>query len=189
MVAGIRALLQKVEAEQPAIVLGVANAKSAAGFTRLLKFDFLGPLSLTLLAPWSTPTPSVRRAVRLEMQTLKWRAARPGTDTYCAPGAGAVFRRVTHFGCPLDGVLTVRAPEFTVTEAALPRRPRSSRLPAPRLYASFGAPPGRGLRVPDALRPSPLNYICRSLAKEVDRAMLVEFLTARRFEFIDFDVL
>jgi hypothetical protein len=189
MIAGIRTLLQKVEAAGPAVLLGVANANSAAGFTRLLKFASLGPLSLTLLPPWQPPRVSVPRAVRLEAQTLKWRAGRPGTDTYCGARGGLVMRRIAHLGLPLDGVLTADAPAPVLAEAALASRPRSSWLPAPRLYASFAAPVGGGLPIPDRLKPSPLHYIFRSLAKGVDQAALAGFLAGRRFEFIDFDVL
>jgi len=189
MIAGIRTLLQKVEAAGPAIVLGVANANSAAGFTRLLKFDSLGPLSLTLLPPWQAPRVTVPRAVRLEAPTLQWRAKRPGTDTYATARGGQALRRIQHLGVPLDGVLTAGADPAVLAASGLPSRPGTSWLPAPRLYASFGARVGGGLAVPDRFKPSPLRYICRSLAKAIDRGTLADYLMVRRFEFIDFDVL
>jgi len=189
MIAGIRTLLRSVEAKGPAIVLGVANAKSAAGFEQLLGFRSLGPLSLTLLPPWRVPSPAVPRAVRLEASTLLWRGKRPGTDTYASSHGEQVLRRVRHLGVPLDGVLTTQVPQTMLSETGLTNRSGLWRLPAPRLYASFGGPIRGGVAVPSRLRPSPLRYICRSLAKSVDNTVLADFLAVRRFEFIDFDVL
>ena len=58
----------------------------------------------------------------------------------------------------------------------------------PRLYAGFGGRVGRGLPVPERLRPSPLAYIFRVLGDKDAAEPIHRLLLTRRFEFFDFDV-
>jgi hypothetical protein len=189
MILGLRALLQQLAAAQPSLVLGVANAKSMVGFTRLLRFESLGRLSLQFFPPGRLPPSGVPRAVRLDEDFVRWRISRPGADTYASRERGAVLRRITHHGVPLDGVLSVDLPAQWLAKLAFRPRVLGWWPAAPRLYATFGPGAEAGFAVPERLRPSQLNYICRSLAPDVDAAALSRFLLERRFEFIDFDVM
>jgi hypothetical protein len=47
---------------------------------------------------------------------------------------------------------------------------------------------GRGVTVPGRVRPSPLEYIVRVLGDPGLMDPTARFLLARRFEFLDFDV-
>ena len=184
MVATARALFRGLQQEGPVCVLGVANEKSFQGFVKMLGFQPLGRLSLTAHAPATLPSPAAPRALAAGPEHLAWRAARPGVATFADPAAGALTVRLHHLGLPLDAVLSAGLPAATVAGLGLPRAARW----VPRLYAGFGGPGARGFAVPPRLRPSPLEYIVRVLG---DRALLdplTRYLAARRFEFLDFDV-
>jgi hypothetical protein len=105
-----------------------------------------------------------------------------------AAGRGAILRRIHFHGIPIDAVLSVGLPAESVARLGLPASPRAWLPAAPRLYATFPASAPAGFAVPERLRPSPLEYIYRLLADGVDAEALARFLSARRFEFLDFDV-
>jgi hypothetical protein len=183
MVATARALFRELQSEGPALVLGVANENSYQGFVRMLGFRPLGRLALTVHPPGSWPRPRTARALAADPPFLAWRAARPGLAAFAAPASGALTVRLRHHGLPLDAVLSSGLPAEWVRGLGLPQ----SAVWVPRLYAGFGGAAG-GVAVPSPLRPSPLEYIARVLG---DRALLdpiVRYLGARRFEFLDFDV-
>lgn len=183
MVATGRALFKRLQEEGPVLVLGVANENSFTGFVKMLGFRALGRLALRIHPPGTLPTPTSPRALASDARHLAWRAGRPGVRTFSVPRAGALLVRLRHLGLPLDAVLSTALPSEAVAGLGLPR---SAPL-LPRLYAGYGGASG-GLPVPDRFRPSPLEYIVRVLG---DRALLppVErYLAARRFEFLDFDV-
>lgn len=184
MVATARALFRQLQGEGRALVLGVANENSFQGFVRMLGFRSLGRLSLTFHPPGTLPTVHAPRALAHSVEQLAWRAARPGVAAYADPGRGALSVRLRHRGLPLDAVLSIELPEDTVRPLALPR----PAVYMPRLYASFGAPVGGGLAVPERLRPSPLEYIVRVLGGTALEEPVIRHLLARRFEFLDFDV-
>jgi hypothetical protein len=101
---------------------------------------------------------------------------------------GAILRRIHFHGVPIDAVLCVGLPEDSVSRLGLPGSPRALLPAAPRLYATFPASASAGFAVPDWLRPSPLEYIFRLLAPGADADAVARFLSERRFEFLDFDV-
>jgi Acetyltransferase (GNAT) domain len=184
MVATARALFRQLQAEGPVLVLGVANENSFQGFVRMLGFRSLGRLRLTAHPPGVLPKVTVPRALAAGPADLAWRASRPGIAAFAAPDGGAITVRLHYRGLPLDAVLSCGLPPAAVAGLSLPR-------PAwwvPRLYASFGGPIGRGMAVPDRARPSPLEYIVRVLGDSSLLEPTARFLLARRFEFLDFDV-
>lgn len=184
MVATARALFRQLQLEGPVLVLGVANENSFQGFVRMLGFRSLGRLALTGHAPGVLPRVTVPRALASGPAHLTWRASRPGVAAFAAPDSGAISVRLHYRGLPLDAVLSCGLSPDTVRGLGLPR-------PAwwvPRLYASFGGPVERGVAVPDRVRPSPLEYIVRVLGDPGLMDLTARFLLARRFEFLDFDV-
>lgn len=184
MVATTRALYKALQAEGRTLILGVANENSAQGFVKMLGFELLGALSLTVHAPGTLPAVDVPRALTVDRAQVAWRASRPGVSAFAVPGPGAVAVRLRHHGVPIDAVLTTGLPADIVAPAGL----RQASGWVPRLYAGFGGRVGRGLSVPDRLRPSPLAYIFRVLGDKVAMEPVSRLLRARRFEFFDFDV-
>jgi hypothetical protein len=184
MVATARALFRELQQQGPVLVLGVANENSFQGFVRMLGFGHLGRLSLTLHPPGTLPAVSAPRAVAPKPAYLAWRVARPGVAAYRDPERGALTVRLHHRGLPVDAVLSTALPEEMVRPLALPRPAKW----VPRLYASFGGPIGRGVPVPQRLRPSPLEYIVRVLGDASLTEPVTRHLLTRRFEFLDFDV-
>ena len=184
MVATTRALFRQIEAEGPALLLGVTNEKSFHGFVRMLGFRSLGRLLLTVQPPGVLPQTETPRALSTNIRQLTWRTQRPGVRAFAHPGHGALTARLHHFGMPLDAVLSIRLEPELVRQLDLP-------FPAfytPRLYASFGGPVRRGIRVPDRARPSPLEYVFRFLGDSNHTETIARHLGGRRFEFLDFDV-
>ena len=184
MVATTRALFREIEAEGPALLLGVTNEKSFQGFVRVLRFQSLGKLSLTMQPPGGLPRTRTPRALSTSTRQLAWRTQRPGVRAFAHPGQGALTVRLQHFGLPLDAVLSTGLDPEMVRPLALP-------LPAfytPRLYAGFGGPVSGGMKVPERARPSPLEYVFRYLGDSSLSETLARHLAGRRFEFLDFDV-
>ncbi len=184
MVATARALFRRLQEDGPVLVLGVANENSFQGFVRMLGFRSLGRLSLTFHAPGTLPAVGAPRALASGPAHLAWRAARPGAAAFADPARGAVTVRLRHRGLPLDAVLSTGLSSELLRGLALPR-PAAW---APRLYAGFGGPVGHGIAVPARLRPSPLEYIVRVLGDAALVDPVTRYLAARRFEFLDFDV-
>jgi hypothetical protein len=85
---------------------------------------------------------------------------------------------------PIDAVLTTGLTAELIGHLGLPQASGW----VPRLYAGFGGRVGRGLPVPERLRPSPLTYIFRVLGDKDATEPVHRLLLARRFEFFDFDV-
>jgi hypothetical protein len=184
MVATARALFRELMAEGPTLLLGVANEKSFQGFVRMLGFRSLGRLSLSLHLPGMLPEVAAPRAVRTDRAQLAWRTSRPGLNMFADAASGTLTVRLHHHGLPLDAVLSTGLSRDAVAPLALGR-------PAgwvPRLYAGFGGELQGGWKVPERLRPSPLEYIVRVLGDATLTEPVVRHLLARRFEFLDFDV-
>jgi hypothetical protein len=184
MVATARALFRQLQTEGPTVVLGVANENSVRGYVPMLGFQSLGRLALILHPPGFAPVIDAPRALATDAAYLAWRVARPGVKAYGDPAQGLVTVRLRHRGMPLDAVLSTGLPEALTRGLGLP----SPALWVPRLYASFGGRVGHGVAVPERLRPSPLEYIVRVLGDGPLAASVREYLLARRFEFLDFDV-
>jgi hypothetical protein len=184
MVATARALFRQLQAEGPTLLLGVANEKSFQGFVRMLGFRSLGRLALTMHGPGRLPVVATARALAADAAYLAWRTARPGAAVRGDPRGGALTVRLHHLGLPLDAVLTTGLPGEQIERLGLPRTVYWT----PRLYAAFGTPVEGGLNVPEWLRPSPLEYIARVLGDAALMDPVARYLAARRFEFLDFDV-
>jgi hypothetical protein len=184
MVATARALFRQLQEEGPALILGVANENSYQGFVRMLGFRSLGRLSLTFHPPGTLPATSAPRALASDPPYLAWRTERPGVAASRNPSRGALTVRLRHHGIPLDAVLSVGLPHAVIQRLALPR----AAVWTPRLYAAFGGPVLGGFAVPERLRPSPLQYIVRVLGDALLADPVIRYLGARRFEFLDFDV-
>ena len=184
MVATTRALYRHVQADGRVLILGVANENAAQGFVKLLGFRSLGPLSLTVHAPGMLPSIAAPRALADHQPQLAWRASRPGVTAYGDPAGGALTVRLRHRGVPLDAVLSTGLPGEAVSRLMLTR----PAIWVPRLYAGFGGRVGGGVAVPARFRPSPLAYIFRVLGDDALTQPLSRHLLARRFEFLDFDV-
>jgi hypothetical protein len=184
MVATGRALFRQLQQEGPSVVLGVANENSFQGFVRVLGFRSLGRLLLTLHPPGTLPRADAPRALAHDPAHLRWRTHRPGVAAYADLRRGAITVRLHHLGMPLDAVLSTGLPPEGVAALRLP----APAAWAPRLYAGFGSMRQGGIRVPDRLRPSPLEYIVRVLGEASWTERLTTHLATRRFEFLDFDV-
>jgi hypothetical protein len=184
MVATGRALFRQLQAEGRSIILGVANENSFQGFVRVLGFRALGRLSLSFHPPGTMVRAAAPRALAHDPAHLRWRTDRPGVKAYADLAHGAVTVRLHHLGVPLDAVLSVGLPGESVGQLGLPRAARW----LPRLYAGFGPGAAGGAAVPDRLRPSPLEYIVRVLGDATALESVSAYLAARRFEFLDFDV-
>jgi hypothetical protein len=184
MVATTRALYRALQVDGPALVVGITNENSALGFVRVLGFRSLGRLSLTVHAPGRWPVVEAPRALATSAAHLAWRTSRPGVTAFGDPRAGAFTVRLHHRGLPLDAVLSSGLPEDTVAPLALPRPSRV----VLRLYAGFGARVRGGWAVPEGVRPSPLEYVFRVFGDPSPTEAVEAYLRARRFEFLDFDV-
>jgi hypothetical protein len=183
-VATGRALFRQLQAEGRTLVLGVANENSFQGFVRMLGFRALGRLSLTIHLPGTLPQVGTARALADDATYLAWRTSRPGLRVAVDPDGGAITVRLRHHGLPLDAVLTTALPRNLAGGLRLPRAAGW----VPRLYAASGTRVGGGIPVPDRLRPSPLEYIVRVLGDAALTEPVARHLAARRFEFLDFDV-
>jgi hypothetical protein len=184
MVVTTRALYRHMQADGRVLILGVANENSAQGFVKMLGFRSLGPLSLTVHAPGMLPSIGAPRALADDQSQLAWRASRPGVTAYGDPAGGALTVRLRHRGVPLDAVLSTGLPADAVSRLGLARAASW----VPRLYAGFGGRVRGGVAVPARFRPSPLEYIFRVLGDDALTEPLTRHLQARRFEFMDFDV-
>jgi hypothetical protein len=184
MVATARALFRQLQSEGPSLVLGVANEKSFHGFVRLLGLKPLGRLSLTVHAPGTLPRVEAPRALASDTEYLAWRTHRPSVHAFSDCGSGTLMVRLRYRGFPLDAVLTTGLDREPVAQLKLSR-------PAPwtpRLFATFGTRVRGGMRIPERLRPSPLEYMFRVLGSPDLTEPVARYLAARRFEFLDFDV-
>jgi hypothetical protein len=184
MVATARALFRQLQDAGPTLVLGVANENSFQGFVRMLGFRSLGRLTLTIHPPATLPAAEAPRALALHPAQVEWRTSRPGVSAFADAMRGALTVRLRHHGFPLDAVLSTGLPRDLVGRLGLP----PAAAWAPRLYAGFGAPVRGGVAIPQRLRPSPLEYIVRVLGDAALLEPVARYLAARRFEFLDFDV-
>jgi hypothetical protein len=184
MVATTRALFKHIQADGPALLLGVTNEKSFQGFVRMLGFRRLGPLSLTFHPPGTLPQALVPRALSTNTQQLTWRTRRPGVPASGHRGRGALLARLHHHRIPIDAVLTTGLQPDAIESLGL----GDAAVWTPRLYASFGGAVRGGVPVPHRLRPSPLEYVFRVLGDPALTEPMARHLAVRRFEFLDFDV-
>jgi hypothetical protein len=184
MIATTRALYRHMQADGRVLILGVTNENSEQGFVKMLGFRSLGQLSLTAHLPGMVPKVTTPRALAHSDAQLRWRTSRPGVVCFAAPDRGALMVRLHHRGVPLDAVLSAGLEGDLVGRLGLPR----PAVWTPMLYAGFGGRVGRGVPVPAWLRPSPLAYVFRVLGDNALTEPLAGLLLARRFEFLDFDV-
>lgn len=184
MIATTRALYRSIQDEGPALVVGITNENSFQGFVRVLGFRALGRLSLTVHPPGRWPVVDTPRAFTSSPAHLAWRTARPGVRAFADQAKGTLMVRLQHLGLPIDVVLTTGQESGAVGRLSLP----ASAGLAPRLYAGFGGRVRGGVAVPARMRPSPLEYVFRVFGGGGPNDVLERHLAARRFEFLDFDV-
>ena len=165
-------------------VFGIANANSTPGFVRKLGFDLIRPLQAKV--GWGglgIDLPILKGAMRFQriwsLTSLSWRMANPknqvqglvidGRACFFARGKGLWLPAYAEVDCKQS---LVETPELTAYPLA------------PRLYLGL-VPDGTAkfsgfIDIPQRLRPSPLNFIYRSLAdapKRIDpQGLLVSFL-------------
>jgi GNAT superfamily N-acetyltransferase len=165
-------------------VFGIANANSTPGFVRKLGFDLIRPLQVKV--GWGgldIDWPRLKEAMRFKrlwsLTSLDWRMANPKNRVQwlLKDGRACFFARAKGPWLPAYAEMD---PELCRVEpAALTIHPL-----APRLYLGLvpdGAAKFSGfMDIPQRLRPSPLNFIYRSLAgapKRIDpQGLLVSFL-------------
>lgn len=159
-------------------VVGVANANSTPGFVRRLGFQLVTPLDARIaIGPPPFPLQTAAFERMWDDESVRWRVSRPG-------GRYKVRRDTL--------VVPTNRP---LISAALARAPFVERLPQQASSIGFrplelwiglephGAAPHRSLRIPDRLRPSPLNLIFLDLTTKRRRLDP----TNVRFRALDFD--
>jgi GNAT superfamily N-acetyltransferase len=165
-------------------VFGVANANSTPGFVKKLGFELVRPLEAKLGwsdlgIDWNRHRLASRFQRRWSAASLAWRMANPknvvrridanGRAQFFARAKGRWLWAYAELGCLTSGLNEANTMAFRVT---------------PRLYLGLvpdGVAQFAGFAdVPERLRPSPLNFIYRSLAdapKRVDpQSLSVSFL-------------
>lgn len=163
-------------------VFGVANANSTPGFTRKLAFQNVRPLEAGgLLRPPRTfaPTPTDFQ-VAWSREGLTWRLANP-VARYSVARRGELLEVRAATNVPLLACAAWIPGDVGVTATA-----KASPLPPLFIGLDPRFPLGaRGfLRVPDRLRPSPLNMIWRSLEASMPSILDAEAVV---LNFLDFD--
>lgn len=165
-------------------VYGIANANSTPGFVRKLGFDLVRPLQAKvgwggLGIDWPRLKAGVRFQRLWSLTSLDWRMANPKNRVQglAKDGRACFFARAK--GAWLPAYAEMDSELCLVESAALTFHPL-----APRLY--LGLVPDDTAKfsgfmdIPQRLRPSPLNFIYRSLAgapKRIDpQGLLVSFL-------------
>lgn len=191
-------------------VIGVANANSTPGFLRKLQFQHLGALPVhvgaTLPAGAGAAVASVvdgdaaieriagfnrlaPRGLRQDWTpaTLAWRLHRPGAryialaDSECGLVAALTHQRGLAFTAVL-GTFASQPTGGLMRLIALAGDRLGARL---HVYAGWNRLTRvTGASLPDALKPSPLNLIWRSLG---DAGAGPDIGNLQRFEFLDFD--
>lgn len=165
------------------LVFGVANANSTPGFIKRLGFQLVAPLAAGVIL--RLPSELSGRAPQFQgdwdAESLAWRLANPAT-TYRVRSLGQTTAVLAPTHLPLVNCVSVLPGQVG------PGQARALNLPMPRLY--LGLEPRMSLsrlgfiRVPDQLRPSPLNLIYRPLNATVP-ARLDPAQVA--ISFLDFD--
>ena len=192
-------------------LVGVANRESTHGMTVTVGFDLIGPLPVVVYPPavgsrrreldlvsgadllklldesdWERPHDlGVWR--RWGEGELEWRLADPAHEYMFVVDRqlAAVVHRVRRFGLFVAVIVKVFVRCGEVVDLA-PFARRVARLTrsAASLYAGINSGVRlTGPKVPPQFRPSPLNFIVKSLAEGVPASELVP----SEFEFLDFD--
>jgi GNAT superfamily N-acetyltransferase len=146
-------------------VIGVANARSTRGFTEKLGFQLVGPLDVQFGVGGFEAGAEVggeSYAPAWSNEAIAWRLRRPGARYVAGPRRGHlcdVFATVAKFGllARLD-----RVPDSVAS--GLPRAGPLSLLRLRIGLDNAARRKGFFVRVPDRLKPSPLNLIFRDLS-------------------------
>jgi len=165
-------------------VYGIANANSTPGFVRKLGFDLVRPLQAKL--GWGglgVDWPRLKTAVRFQrpwsLTSLNWRMANPKNQVQMLAHDGRACFFARGKGLWLPAYAEMDCEPNCIKTAGWSVHPL-----APRLYLGL-VPDGTAhfsgfFDIPQRLRPSPLNFIYRSLAgapKRIDpQGLLVSFL-------------
>lgn len=165
-------------------VYGIANANSTPGFVRKLGFDLVRPLQAKV--GWGglgIDWPRLKAAVRFQrlwsLTSLDWRMANPKNRVQVLAKDGRACFVARAKWAWLPAYAEMDSEPCLVESATLTFHPL-----APRLYLGL-VPDGTAkfsgfMDIPQRLRPSPLNFIYRSLAgapKRIDpQGLLVSFL-------------
>jgi GNAT superfamily N-acetyltransferase len=168
-------------------VYGIANANSTPGFIRKLGFSLISPLEarIGLGQPvsinWNRADERTQFRRAWSGESLAWRCANPANATHITRSTGSVLALRAVTDKPLISVWAGLPPVTTHPPiASLPGRPVTlflGLLPdgAYRFRASAS--------IPERFRPSPLNFIYRSLAT----GGVVPERGAIQCSFVDFD--
>jgi GNAT superfamily N-acetyltransferase len=152
-------------------VYGVANANSTPGFVRKLGFQLVEPLEARVgIGGLHIDYELSRRCTQFEriwsQSGLDWRCSNPGNAIYWRKCAGMV----QYHARVLRPVVSVYA-EFSPRQVEMAGGIMSNHVATVRLF--LGLVPGAACKfrqyfhIPHRLRPSPLNFIYRSLSAKV----------------------
>jgi hypothetical protein len=164
-----------------ACVYGVANQNSTPGFVQKLGFNLVGPLQALIglgrLCP-PKPNSSLQFQRSWSMAALKWRCANPANPIRVCRRSGCdIFYADT--GYPLiDACVEQLGHEFSTDPFCVQQWKFKLMLG---LFPQ--GVPSTYFRIPDFLKPSPLNFIFKSL----DPAVSIPARHAVHFTFLDFD--
>lgn len=176
---------QMAEAEGVDCIFGIANANSTPGFVRKLGFQLVEPLQARVgVGPLGVNLDATAEEIQFERvwsdASIAWRCANPANPVSCRTKRD----RVQFHAAAIGRLLSVYS-EMPLNRSVDTLRRRS--FPLLRLYMGL-VPTGkcrfrRYVEIPRRLRPSPLNFIYRSLSKRVERLQPGRI----RFSFLDFD--
>lgn len=176
---------QRAEAEGIDCIFGVANANSTPGFLRKLGFQLVEPLQARVgVGSLGLDLNATAEEIQFERvwsdESIAWRCANPANPVSCR----ARRDRFQFHAAAVGRLLSVYS-EMPLHRSVAALQCRS--FPLLRLYLGL-VPTGKCrfrsfVEIPKRFRPSPLNFIYRSLSKRVERLQPGRI----RFSFLDFD--
>ena len=168
-------------------VVGVANASSTEGFVRKLGFQQVQALDVrvgigSLEIDWTQAASRLQFSRNWTDEALAWRCASPRNTVFARQ-----HQDLAQFHAVAQGMVLPVYAELPMRHLPRPAEPQKTRLSPLRLFIGL-VPEGacqfrRYASIPHRLRPSPLNFIYRSLTGS---QQLLEPGTVG-FSFLDFD--
>ncbi|MEM6415333.1 MAG: hypothetical protein AAF720_11840 [Pseudomonadota bacterium] len=189
---------------------GLANANSTPGCISRLSYKLIMPLpvnvgirSIIKTSKPCTGDTALKHIVELENQvrsedpndiafdwsfdTLRWRLDRPGLDYLCLSkdSIGLIARRINRNGVGFAVILGIFGRGTAITVARMISAACAQLGCYLYLYAGWNTTcPTSGIKLPERLKPSPLNLLWRTIG---DQPTVPDLGRTRRFEFIEFD--
>lgn len=157
-------------------VVGIANSNSTPGFVRKLGFTLVSPLEAFAFSPMTQKSTSNREIFFSKNWTttdLKWRLSNPTTN-YQISGDRIIAKS------SIPGLPIYTNPMQVYSESNVKKH---TSLKALGMFIGFSTFSSARIFVPSALKPSPLNFIYRSLNGEV-KAIDKNSIS---LDFLDFD--